>query len=89
MVVNAPVFRMTWCGVPVLTSVAPQHRMSNMKNVYLSNTTTIGDEHPLTIREADVICVLEQGRLVERGTHDELCEKRGPSAHRSSRELAA
>ena len=30
-----------------------------------------------TVRDADLIVVLERGRLVERGTHDELIDRRG------------
>jgi ABC-type multidrug transport system fused ATPase/permease subunit len=32
-----------------------------------------------TIRDADLICVLEQGRLIEQGTHDELVGSRDRS----------
>ncbi|KAI2629784.1 putative ABC multidrug transporter [Hypoxylon sp. NC1633] len=40
--------------------------------------TTIAVAHRLsTIRKADRICVLRQGRLIETGTHDELVQKSG------------
>ena len=40
--------------------------------------TTITIAHRLsTVRDADQIVVLDQGRIVERGTHDELMERRG------------
>ena len=44
----------------------------------MSNRTTISIAHRLsTIRKADEIIVMNEGRIVERGTHDELIEKNG------------
>ena len=42
-----------------------------------------------TIRDADLICVLDGGRLVEQGTHDELLQREGLYAYLYSQQLAA
>lgn len=41
-----------------------------------------------TIRNADVIVVLERGRLVEKGTHDELLDRRGVYFYLYSQQLS-
>lgn len=41
-----------------------------------------------TIRNADLICVLEQGRLVEQGTHDDLVLRQGLYSYLYSQQLA-
>ncbi len=40
-----------------------------------------------TVRDADRIIVLDQGRLVEQGTHDELMDRRGLYFYLTSRQL--
>ena len=44
----------------------------------MKNRTTFVIAHRLsTVRNADLICVLEHGEIIERGTHEELLELKG------------
>jgi ABC-type multidrug transport system fused ATPase/permease subunit len=40
-----------------------------------------------TIHDAGIICVLEQGRLVENGSHEELLRRQGPYAYLHAQQL--
>ena len=54
----------------------------------LAGRTTFAIAHRLsTIRRADQILVLDQGRIVERGTHDELIARRGRYHEMHTRQL--
>ncbi len=48
----------------------------------MEGRTTIGISHNLlTVREATEILVLQEGRVAERGAHQELLERNGAYAH--------
>ena len=54
----------------------------------LSNRTAIVIAHRLsTIRKADLICAMQEGRIVSRGTHDELLEEGGVYANLYKRQF--
>lgn len=53
-------------------------RIQNAMNELMSNRTSFVIAHRLsTVRSADVIFVLKDGRVIEHGNHDELMEQKG------------
>jgi len=46
--------------------------LHNLRNVREGRTTLVVSHRVSTIKDADQICVLEHGRIIERGTHEEL-----------------
>ena len=62
--------------------IATEQRIEEGLAELLAGRTAFVIAHRLsTIRRADLIVVLEQGRLVEQGSHDELVRAAGPYAH--------
>jgi len=59
-----------------------EHLVQQALERLMSTRTTIAIAHRLsTIKNADEICVLHEGHIVERGTHDELLQKNGYYKH--------
>ncbi|MDQ3062597.1 MAG: ABC transporter ATP-binding protein/permease [Acidobacteriota bacterium] len=61
--------------------------LNGLRDVRQNRTMLIVSHRISTVRDADLICVLEDGRIVERGTHDELIKLNGEYADLYQRQL--
>ena len=64
-----------------------EHILRHLREVRRSRTCVIVAHRVSTVRDADLILVLADGRIVERGTHDALIRAGGPYADMHRRQM--
>ncbi len=74
-------------ALSAVDTLTEERVLRNLRDVRQNRTTLIVSHRVSTVRDADLICVLENGAIIERGTHDELLKFAGEYADLYQRQL--
>ncbi|QQS40853.1 MAG: ABC transporter ATP-binding protein [Acidobacteriota bacterium] len=74
-------------SLSAVDTLTEENILRELRDIRSGRTTVIVSHRISTIRDADLICVLEEGEIIERGTHDELLDIKGEYADLYQRQL--
>jgi ATP-binding cassette subfamily B protein len=67
-------------ALSAVDTLTEERVLHNLREIRQNRTTLIVSHRVSTVRDADLICVLENGLIIEQGTHAELLEIGGEYA---------
>lgn len=74
-------------SLSAVDTLTEENILRELRDIRTGRTTVIVSHRISTIRDADLICVLHEGEIIERGTHDELLALNGEYADLYQRQL--
>ncbi len=74
-------------ALSAVDTLTEEQILHGLRDVRTDRTTLIVSHRISTIKDADLICVMQKGEIIERGTHDELLTINGEYADLYERQL--